>query len=160
MTNIIQNTGKLTAVIKQKALELGYTSCGITDASPFTEFLDGLEQRIQRYPESTHLYEALRQHGYPKKQAEWAESVIVCISRYGRYRLPQGLDRYFGNVFWWTDAYPTRKNIKPRRPFIISQRAWNVGVPSVLADRWAAAAPVSDSLGKITSSTQTMAPGS
>ncbi len=79
MTKIIGDRRRLTTAIKQKARELGYVSCGVTDASPFPEFIDGLEKRIQRYPESAHLYEDLREMAYPKKQAAWAESVIVCV---------------------------------------------------------------------------------
>jgi hypothetical protein len=37
------NTAQLTRLIKQKAHELGYVLCGITDASPFDEFLIALD---------------------------------------------------------------------------------------------------------------------
>jgi epoxyqueuosine reductase len=140
MTNIIRNTRTLTAVIKQKALELGYASCGITDASPFTEFLDGLKQRIRRYPESAQLYQNLRQHGYPKDEAEWAQSVIVCISRYGRYRLPQGLDRYFGKCFLVDGRLPYTREYQASEAFQAFLKELGLSViPSNLAVRWAAA---------------------
>ena len=96
----------MTVAIKQKAHELGFVSCGITDAGPFTEFLEAIEQRIQRYPESAHLYQNLRENGYPKKQAEWAQSVIVCIRRYGKYKLPQDPAQYFGKCYLVDGRWP------------------------------------------------------
>jgi epoxyqueuosine reductase len=139
MTNIVRNTRTLTAAIKQKALELGYASCGITSASPFTEFLEGLEQRIQRYPESAPLYENLRQHGYPKDEAEWTQSVIVCISRYGRYRLPQGLDRHFGKCFLVDGRVPYTREYQASETFQAFLKELGLSVvPSNLAVRWAA----------------------
>jgi epoxyqueuosine reductase len=140
MTKIIHNTRQLTATIKQKAHELGYVSCGITDASPFTEYLDTLEQRIQRYPESVHLYQDLRENGYPKKQAEWAQSVIVCISRYGRYRLPQGLAQYFGKCYLVDGRLPYTTEYHASDAFqaFLKELGLSVIAPR-LAVRWAAA---------------------
>ena len=140
MTKTGRNTQKLTAAIKQKARELGYVSCGITDASPFTEFLDAVEQRIQRYPESAHLYQNLRENGYPKKQAEWAQSVIVCISRYGKYKLPQDLTRYFGKCYLTEGRWPNTKEYLAFDAFqsFLKDLGLSVIVPRLTA-RWAAA---------------------
>ena len=99
MTKNAGSRRTMSAAIKEKARELGYASCGITDAGPFPEFVDGLEARVQRYPESAHLYDDLRDNAYPKRRAAWAESMIVCISRYGKYRLPQEPTRYFGKTY-------------------------------------------------------------
>lgn len=140
MTKTIRNTQKLSTAIKQKARELGYVSCGITDVSPFAEFLDALEQRIQAYPESAHLYQDLRRHGYPKKQAEWAQSVIVCISRYGRYRLPQGLPQHFGKCYLVDGRLPYTKEYRASESFqaFLQELGLSVIAPN-LAFRWAAA---------------------
>jgi epoxyqueuosine reductase len=139
MTKIIGDRRQLTAAIKQRARELGYASCGITDASPFPEFLNGLEQRIQRYPESAHLYEDLRDNGYPKKQAAWAESVIVCISRYGKYRLPQGPAQYFGKTYLVDGRLPYAREYRAVDIFeaFLKDLGLSVMVPRLTA-RWAA----------------------
>ena len=140
MTKIIRNTRQLTATIKRKAHELGYVSCGITDASPFTEFLDAIEQRIQHYPESAHLYQNLRENGYPKKEAEWAQSVIVCISRYGKYKLPQDLTQYFGKCYLTEGRWPNTTEYLAFDAFqaFLKDLGLSVIVPRLTA-RWAAA---------------------
>jgi epoxyqueuosine reductase len=139
MTNLIRNRRSLTAAIKQKALELGYVSCGITDASPFTEYLEALEKRIQRYPESAHLYQDLRENGYPKNQADWAQSVIVCISRYGKYQVPQNLTPYFGKCYLAEGRMPYAKEYQAADAFqaFLKDLGFLVTVPR-LAMRWAA----------------------
>lgn len=82
--------------IKRKAQVLGYVACGITDANPFEEFVIELQKRMKSYPRSRHLYEELVKYAYPRKRAAWAKSIIVCTRRYGKYRIPNELDRYIG----------------------------------------------------------------
>lgn len=133
-------TTQLTNRIKQKALDVGYVACGITDASPFTEYLDALDHRIRRYPESAHLYQQLRDNGYPKKQAAWAQSVIVCLSRYGKYRLPEGLDRIIGK-YYLVDGrlpYATQYHAFDTFQAFLKDLGLSVMAPR-LAVRWAAA---------------------
>jgi epoxyqueuosine reductase len=139
MTKAIGSRQQLTAAIKQKARELGYASCGITDASPFPEYLDALDRRIQRYPESARLYEDLRDNAYPKKQAEWAESAIVCVSRYGKYRLPQGPARYFGKTYLVDGRLPYAAEYRAVGAFeaFLKELGLSVMAPRLTA-RWAA----------------------
>jgi epoxyqueuosine reductase len=139
MSNIIGDRRRLTAAIKEKAREVGYASCGITDASPFPEFIEGLEKRIRRYPESAHLYEDLRDNGYPKRRVEWAESVIVCISRYGKYRLPTGPAQYFGKTYLVDGRLPYTKEYRAVDAFetFLKALGLSVAAPRVTA-RWAA----------------------
>jgi epoxyqueuosine reductase len=139
MTKIAWTRRHLTAAIKQKASEVGYVSCGITDASFFPEFLEGLEKRIRRYPESAPLYENLRENGYPKRQAKWAESVIVCISRYGKYRLPQGPAQYFGKTYLVDGRLPYAKEYGAVDAFetFLKELGLSVAAPRLTA-RWAA----------------------
>lgn len=131
---------QLTHRIKQKALDVGYVACGMTDASPLTEYLDALEHRIRRYPESAHLYQKLRDNGYPKKQAEWAQSVIVCLSRYGKYRLPEGLDRIIGKYYLVDGRLPYATEYHAFDAFqtFLNDLGLSVMTPR-LAVKWAAA---------------------
>lgn len=89
----------LALKIKCKAQAFGYVACGITDASPFEEFVVELQKRMKVYPGSRHLYEKLVKNAYPKKRAEGAKSIIVCIRRYGKYRIPNELARYIGKSY-------------------------------------------------------------
>jgi epoxyqueuosine reductase len=85
--------------IKNKAKELGFSFCGISDASPFEEFIENVEKRIHHFPQSKNLYDKLMQYGYPKKSAEWAKSIITCISRYGKFRIPPNLRDLVGKYY-------------------------------------------------------------
>jgi|GEM_PF-5656231 len=130
---------QLTRLIKQKALAVGYAACGITDTSPFTGYLDAIEQRIQRYPEAAHLYEQIRGNGHPKKLADWAQSIIVCVSRYGHYQLPMGLDRYFGKYYLVDGRLPYTREYRAFESFqsFFEDLGCRVMVPN-LTVRWAA----------------------
>jgi epoxyqueuosine reductase len=135
----MSNSIQLTNLIKQKAYELGYVLCGITDTSPFEEFLAALDKRIARYPESAHLYEKLRPNAYPKQQADWAQSVIVCISRYGKYRLPEGVEGHIGK-YYLTDGrltYSREYHALETFQAFLKDLGMRVAVPRVTA-RWAA----------------------
>ena len=93
MSNII-----LSANIKNKALELGYDSCGITTVDLMEEYASHLDERIRSFPESRVLYESLYPLAFPQKNVEWAKSIIVCVRGYGKYRIPERLDRYIGKA--------------------------------------------------------------
>jgi len=85
--------------IKNKAKELGFSFCGISDASSFENFIENVEKRINHFPQSKGLYEKLIKYGYPEKSAEWAKSIITCISRYGKFRIPTGLRNLVGKCY-------------------------------------------------------------
>jgi epoxyqueuosine reductase len=85
--------------IKNKAKELGFSFCGISDTSPFEEFMENVEKRMNHFPQSKELYEKLIPYGYPEKGAEWAKSIIVCISRYGKFRIPASLKHLIGKYY-------------------------------------------------------------
>ncbi len=140
MAEIIRNRRGLTTAIKEKARELGYVSCGVTDASPFPGFIEGLDERIRRYPESAPLYEELREMAFPKKQAPWAESVIVCISRYGKYRLPEAPQHYFGKTYLVDGRLPYAPEYHSTSAFttFLKELGMSVIVPRITA-RWSAA---------------------
>jgi len=80
-------------------MELGFSSCGISDAAPFEEFIENVQKRMNHFPESKGLYEKLMLYGYPEKTAEWAQSIITCISWYGKFRIPPGLRNLVGKCY-------------------------------------------------------------
>jgi len=89
----------VTAGIKEQAHALGYDLSGVIGADAVKEYSSYLDKRIERFPESRHLYEKLYDLASPEKKAEWAKSIIVCVRRYNRYKIPPGSDRYFGKVY-------------------------------------------------------------
>lgn len=85
--------------IKGKARELGYEECGIIEAGIFEEFLTQLNTRSELFPHAGWFYDNLRKLAMPKKQIDWAESIIVCVRRYDKYKIPEGLEGIIGKVF-------------------------------------------------------------
>ncbi len=36
---------------------------------------------------------------FHKKSIEWIKSIVVCVGRYGKYGIPEGLDNYIGKAY-------------------------------------------------------------
>ena len=90
---------EITANIKKKAFELGYDLCGVIDAGSVKEYVAYLDKRVGQFPNSRHLYEKLYNLGAPEKREEWAKSVVVCVRRYNKYRIPRDMDKIFGKIY-------------------------------------------------------------
>lgn len=63
----------LASRIKEKAHGLGFEFCGVTDASPFGEFLANVEERTKGFPRSKQLYDNIKKLAHPKQTVEWAK---------------------------------------------------------------------------------------
>jgi epoxyqueuosine reductase len=85
--------------IKLTAKALGYDACGIIEALDFDEFLNQLDTRSELFPHSGPLYDKLRRIARPKDTVDWAQSIIVCLRRYDKYKLPDGLEQLVGKVY-------------------------------------------------------------
>ncbi len=92
-------SAELAARIKALAAEVGYAACGITTAEHFEDFSRAIEQRIARFPEAADLYAPMRGRADPRNAAPWASSIIVCLRRYGKYELPEGLTGHIGRNY-------------------------------------------------------------
>lgn len=102
--------------IKRLAAEAGYASCGVTSTEPFREFENALRDRMRWFPEAAHLYAALSEKLDHPTSAPWARSIIVCVRRYGKYAIPNGLDAYFGRYYLFD------RRIKPCPDYRIAGR--------------------------------------
>jgi epoxyqueuosine reductase len=86
----------LSQKIKTKAVELGYTACGIIPADPFDEYVQELEKRSEIFPESKKYYDNYRNfYDLP----ESGKSIIVCTQRYNRYKVPKDVEAYYGKMY-------------------------------------------------------------
>ncbi len=90
---------ELANQVKQLAAELGYADCGITTAEPFGRQAEAINARVGAFPEAAPLYEPLRPRVDPRGTAPWVNSVVVCIRRYGHYRLPDGPAEHIGRNY-------------------------------------------------------------
>ncbi len=93
-------------LIKKIALDCGYSACGITGIELFQEFNQVLHERISRFPDVAQLYIPLIEKMDFHSSAPWAHSIIVCIRRYGKYIIPNGLDAYFGRYYLFDRRIP------------------------------------------------------
>ena len=99
------NSGDIVSKIKQMAKEVGYTACGITSTEPFKEFKVAINRRMDRFPQAAHLYSDMLNRVDPRSDVPWAESVVVCVRRYGKYRIPSGLAGYIGRNYLFDRRY-------------------------------------------------------
>jgi epoxyqueuosine reductase len=74
--------------IRAAADGIGYVRCGFTTTAPFERFATDVARRAAAYPDVADAYRAMAGRADPRAQALWARSVVVCIRRYGKYRLP------------------------------------------------------------------------
>jgi len=89
----------LAGKIRNKALELGFVSCGIIKIDAVEDYADRLKERINLFPESKPIIENLFRFAHPQKTYDWAKSIIVCAYRYGKYKVPEGMDGLIGKYY-------------------------------------------------------------
>ena len=86
----------LAKKIKSKAMELGYTACGIIPAISFDEFLNEVDKRSALFPKTKKFYDNFRGMGIPPEDAK---SIIVCTQRLNKYRIPKELESLYGKMY-------------------------------------------------------------
>jgi len=89
----------MTDDIKGKASSLGYDLCGVIPVDSLKEYATHLDKRVERFPKSRHLYEKLYALGSPEKKEKWAKSIVVCVRRYNKYKIPPEINKYFGKMY-------------------------------------------------------------
>jgi epoxyqueuosine reductase len=91
----------LALKIINRALELGFEACGIIKIDSMKDYANKLEERMAAFPDSKPIYEALAlsKLAFPQKTYDWAKSVIICVRRYGKYKIPHNIDNYFGKYY-------------------------------------------------------------
>jgi len=129
----------LSQKIKQKAKDLGYIDCGITDISPFQKFEEKVKGRIKVYPEAESFYENMLNRINPRERFSNAKALVVCIWRYGQYKIPDDIDQYIGKNYLFDGRKKYSDNYQIRKEFENYMDELSIdyrkgGVP----DRWAA----------------------
>jgi len=124
-------------IIKEKALQLGYTDCGIIPAEPFEEYRKSLDERIATFPQSEEYYKPLYSLVNPP---EGAKSIIVCTMGCTQYKIPKTLAKYIGKHYLFDGRLSYSKEFRASAEFemflkVNHMRVFEKGVP----DRWAAA---------------------
>ncbi len=126
--------------IKQIAKECGYIDCGIASTEPFIKFARAIDKRIEQFPEAAGHYKKLRQRAFPRKHNPWAESLVVGVRWYGKYKIPENISSGIGRNYLFDRRYKhCPENNMPRLMKAelkkLGLRVKNGGIP----ERWAAA---------------------
>lgn len=85
--------------IRNKALELGFDSCGIIGIDAVYDYADKLKERMERIPESKPMLEYAYKYATPNQTYDWAKSIVVCVTRYGKYQVPEHLAGLIGKYY-------------------------------------------------------------
>jgi len=123
--------------IKKKALELGFADCGIIPAINFDEYKQSLDARIKAFPEAKEHYEELYGLVNPPKEAK---SIIVCIIRLNKYKIPSCFDGKIGKMYLFDDRMSHSHEHRTKNEFEMFLKLCKLNlIPYSPPDRWAAA---------------------
>lgn len=86
-------------IIQKKAYELGYEKCGIIRIQDMEGYDERLLERIDKEPASRIFYRKQSRLTHLADQYPWAKSVIVAVSHYGQYKVPEELDGRIGKLY-------------------------------------------------------------
>ena len=87
------------AAIKAKALELGFSKCGIISVEDVKGFSDRVDERVSAVPDSALMYNRFRYLADVQREFDWARSVVVLVFNYGRYKIPEQVRDHIGTAY-------------------------------------------------------------
>jgi epoxyqueuosine reductase len=82
-----------------KARQLGYEDCAIIPVEAMEGYGQRLEERMAIFPHTRPDLQIFAHYAFPRRQTPWANSIIVCARRYGKYRLSPSLQGYIGKYY-------------------------------------------------------------
>jgi epoxyqueuosine reductase len=131
--------------IQQKAYALGIHKCGIIRTESMIDYADRLKERMERIPNGEMLYGYFLRFADIKKDIPWAKSIIVLVSHYGHYVLPEkSITTSYGKSYFVDPRYnpnsPERQAIMAFDDYLHElgiKTSWNEH-PGITAMRWAA----------------------
>ncbi len=129
---------ELAERIRLYAVKSGFAACGITTAEDFPEYSTALSGLIREFPETEHLYEPMHKRARIRKRFPWARSIIVCIRRYGKYKIPVSVKGHIGRNYLFDCRIPENPDhvmLKDFREFLKASgmKVRKGGVPDRLA---------------------------
>ena len=93
--------------IEAKALELGYEKCGIIPVSDLAEYDRRYAERLRKVPRSAAFYDHLKLTRTGERYP-WAKSVVVAVSHFGRYKMPEYLRGLIARHYLFDGRYEPR----------------------------------------------------
>lgn len=129
----------LAKTIKEGASRIGYSECGIAVADHFSGYTEALDAILERFPELKPLYEPMRNRATPLNRAPWAGAVVVCLRRYGKYRLPGSGVGHIGRNYLCDRRYEGNSDHDMNKRMTEFLKSLGLRVAGGgTADRWAA----------------------
>lgn len=86
-------------MIQERAYQLGYEKCGIIPVYALEGYAEKLNERIEKVPASEMFYQRQRHLTNPLKEYPWAKSVVVLVSRYGKYKIPESVKGHIAKAY-------------------------------------------------------------
>jgi len=104
--------------IKEKALELGFSKCGIINVDAVKGFKERLDARTSQFPQSALMYYQFAYFSDVKSKMPWCESLVVCVFDYWKYNVPEGIEGRIGKAYAFdgrkderSDAYKAKEKL-------------------------------------------------
>ena len=85
--------------IRKLAIESGFSDCGFTSLEPFSDYEEQVKARAADDLDGASRYFGMLHRARPADKRAWAKTIVVCIRRYGKYKLPEELVDHIGRNY-------------------------------------------------------------
>ncbi|GHS85005.1 Fe-S oxidoreductase [Synergistales bacterium] len=130
--------------IRQKARSLGIEKCGVIKPEDMLDYADKLRERMSRIPDGEAVYGRFVGFADVRRSFPWAKSIVVAVTRYGRYVIPEAARARYGKSYLTDSRFnpdsPERKILNSFGAYLEElglKTAFNEH-PGLTAMRWAA----------------------
>jgi epoxyqueuosine reductase len=87
------------AAIREKALELGFSKCGMIGVDAVKGYTDMMDRRIDSFPDSRLMYFRFYPLANVQRKFPWARSVVVFVYNYGKFKIPDKVRGHIGTAY-------------------------------------------------------------
>lgn len=88
----VDDSIQLAKKIQKTAIMLGYEKCGIIGVNELRGYSKKLSARINRFPDTKAKLNDFYRFSCPDENYPWVKSVVICVRRYGKYKIPERLN--------------------------------------------------------------------
>jgi len=85
--------------IKDKALRLGFSKCGMIGVDSVKGYRERIDQRVAAFPQSALMYYQFAHFADVRQKFPWARSLVVCVHDHGKYKIPDSLKGRIGSAY-------------------------------------------------------------
>ena len=92
---------ELSLQIYQACKDAGYDDCGIISIDDMEGYILNVNKRVEAVPDSAGFYHrAIESTRQLKENYPWADSIVICLSWFGKYRFPEELRGMYAKSFF------------------------------------------------------------